>query len=683
MKNILKYYVAVVMFLMPVFILPVVTGAYGFGKSWFLGAAGLLGLVFWLVEVLTGKKKVKGSKVFGFMFLLVLLAFVSWMRMPVGVRVRSLQGPLGFGTVVALAVWVFLWVQVQSKKEFSRQFNFLSVAGGVVALMALGAFLLPESKLPLNFPKENPLISVGVGWSITGSLQVEAMLFLFLLAEWLRRFLRKIKDRGGAETRSWLLEAGAVAFFALMTFLDGYRLFKTGWLAMDGLSSWVVAVETLKTSPLFGVGVGNFLQAFLMYRPASYNLTAYWSSAFLVSKMGFLQLWTEMGLGGLGLVFLAIKFWWGQKKVWKGAQGFDFWRLGIFLGMVFLLPMNLLAVWLLLWLISGRLVEAGEGGSLLTGLELKKKEGGEVDLGMILRIGMAVLVGGMVIWGGYWWTRILMGEIYLRKSFVAMSQNNAEATFNWQIKAMQANPSSAEYRRYYSQTNLSLALSLLTVGEGEQVSEENKQNASTLIQQAVTEAKAAVNLDSRNASYWTNLAVIYKALAGMVDGAADWSLEAYRQAVALNPVDPLLKLDLGSLLFAGGSYEAADRAFEEVVVSKQDFANGWYNWAHNAKKMDRLADAVARLSQAVALVPVDSGDYEKASGELMAWRKELDEAIKKQKELLAQQQAQAEKKPETFVAPEPMPTVQEEERVNVPAEDLEPPPEVVTPTEEP
>jgi len=683
MKNILKYYVAVVMFLMPVFVLPVVTGVYGFGKSWFLGAAGLLGLIFWLIEVLMGKKKVRGSKIFGFMFLLFLWSFISWMRMPTGVRVRSLQGSLGFGTVMALVIWVFLWIQVQGKKEFNRQFVFLSVAGILVALMSLIVFLLPENKLPLNLPKENPLVSVGVGWSITGSLQVEATLFLFLLAEWLRRFLRKIKEKEGGETNGWLVEAIGVSFFGLMMFLDLYRLFKTGWLVMDGLSSWVIAVETLKSSPVFGVGVGNFLQSFLMYRPASYNLTVYWSSAFLVSKMGFLQLWTEMGLGGLVLVFLAIKFWWGQKKVWKGAKRFDFWRLGMFLAIVFLLPMNLLAVWLLLWLVSGKLMEVGEGGFLLMGLKLKKREGGEVDLGMILRIGMAVLVGGATVWGGYWWTRILMGEIYLRKSFVAMSQNKVEATFNWQIKAMQTNPSSAEYRRYYSQTNLSLAQSLLTVGEEGQISEENKQNAGTLIQQAVAEAKAAINLDSRNSAYWTNLAVIYKALAGMVDGAADWSLEAYRQAVALNPVDPLLKLDLGSLLFAGGNYEAADRVFEEVVVSKQNFANGWYNWAYNAKKMNRLADAVARLSQAIALVPVDSGDYEKASEELMSWRKELDEAVKKEKELAQQQQVQTEKEAETLTSPEAIPTVKEEEQVNVPAEDLEPPPEVVTPTEEP
>ena len=67
--------------------------------------------------------------------------------------------------------------------------------------------------------------------------------------------------------------------------------------------------------------------------------------------------------------------------------------------------------------------------------------------------------------------------------------------------------------------------------------------------------------------------------------------------------------------------------------------------------MDRLADAVARLSQAVALVPVDSGDYDKADKELTSWKKELQNFISK-----AKAAKQAEKPAETLKVPEPLPT---------------------------
>ncbi len=73
----------------------------------------------------------------------------------------------------------FLWLQVSDRKEFSRQFKFLSWSGVVVAVTALAVFMLPENKMPLPWPRENPLITFDSGWSVTGSLQSEVILFCF------------------------------------------------------------------------------------------------------------------------------------------------------------------------------------------------------------------------------------------------------------------------------------------------------------------------------------------------------------------------------------------------------------------------------------------------------------------------------------------------------------------------
>jgi len=673
MKNMLKYYIATVMFLFSMFVLPIVMGSYAFGKNWFLGAAGLLGLLVWLVEIFLTKRKVKGNRVLTFMFLLELWSLISWLRLPVGVRMRSLMSPIGWGMIVVMLVWVFLWLQVSDKKEFDRQFKFLSWSGVVVAVTSLVVFMLPESKMPLSWPQENPLITFNSGWSVTGSLQSEMVLFLFLTFEWVRRLMRKLRlsERGG-EVVGYVMEAVAVVFFGLMMLLGLYRIYKMGWVAMDIGSAWVVAVESLKRMPIFGVGIGNFLQAFNLYRPASYNLTPYWSTGFLVSGMGFLQMWTELGLGGLVLVFLLIRGWLKRKADLKGAKKIEFWRAGVFLAIFLCLPMNLLTVFLLAWLMSTRVFETGEGVGLFDDLELRRRDGSNVNVVIGLKIGLAVIVVGLVSFGSYWWGKILLGEIYLRRSFVAMAKNDGGAAYDWQFRAMRMNSRSVEYRRFYSQTNLSLAQTLLSE---EGISDEEKQQASVLVQQAVNEAKAAVVLDREDAVGWANLAGIYRALAGMVEGSADWSLQAYQQAVALNPMNSVLRLDLGSLLFAAGRYEEADRVFEQVVVNKQNFANGWYNWAHNAKKMNRLAEAVARLSQAVALVSVDSGDYEKASDELAEWKTELDAAV-------AEAEAAKEvKQAETLRVSEPLPVVGEEGQVDVPTEELEPPKMELVPME--
>ena len=192
------------------------------------------------------------------------------------------------------------------------------------------------------------------------------------------------------------------------------------------------------------------------------------------------------------------------------------------------------------------------------------------------------------------------------------------------------------------------------------MTDEDRQKASTLVQQAVREGKAAIALDENNPIYWLNLAMIYRQLVGMVDGAADWSYQAYQQAVVLEPANPISKLDLGGLLFAANKFEEADRVFEQVVTTKPDFANGWYNWAYSAKKLNKLEFAVARLTQAVALVPATSGDYEKANGELTTWKKEL----------AASAEAMA-PKAETLKTAEPLPTTGKEQVV-VPTGELAP-----------
>ena len=131
------------------------------------------------------------------------------------------------------------------------------------------------------------------------------------------------------------------------------------------------------------------------------------------------------------------------------------------------------------------------------------------------------------------------------------------------------------------------------------------------------------------------------------------------------------------MLFAAGNYEAADRVFEEVVKAKPDFANGWYNWAHTARQINRIDYAVERLSQALVLVPVDSGDYETASKELEEWKKELEAAIAQAK---AAAEEQAQREPETLRTPDPLPAGGEE-RVNVTEADLQPPEAPVLPVE--
>ncbi|HRS22760.1 MAG TPA: hypothetical protein P5562_01230 [Candidatus Woesebacteria bacterium] len=662
MTRILKYYVRIFSLLFPLFFLPIILDPYGTGKVWFLLTGGLIGLVLWLIDLLIRKDGlVKVNRYLWLGLIFLIWVFIGWWRLPLGARMASFMSPLGLGMWLSLMIWLFLWIQIADRDEFKIQVNWMAITGVILAVLSLITFLIPNSKLPINWPnKDNPLISIGQGWSLTGSLYGEVVFFLILGIEYLRRLLDKLKKK-----EKYILEAVLTGILGLALFLGIFKIITFGWVSLDWRSSWVIAVETLKggvvkNSALFGVGPGNFGTAFSLFRPASYNLTKYWANAFGLSSMGLLHLWTELGIIGF---LLAL---WGVFSLVRKWRTRTSWPVLLVVILTIFLPLNLVVLFILFWLLA---YKSGEIKEIKMVLNV-----GESGFNILpYLVSLTLMVG--IVFGIYWQIKVLAADYTMRQSLLAAAKNDGTGTYNLQIKAIALNPYVTSYHRLYSQTNLAIAAGML---QNKDLSDDDKQKASQLIQQAVDQGKAAITLNGLESANWLNLAVIYKQLIGVVDGTADWSFQAYQQAVILDPVNPLTRLDMGGLLFAAGRYDEAGRVFEQVVRDKPDFANGWYNLAYADKAQNKLAVAIADLQQAINLVPAGSGDYEKASQELEVWKKELEATTKKQGE-------EKSKEPETLIAPEPLPTVSEEEKVEVPVDQIQPP--EITPmptaTEEP
>lgn len=655
MIKILKIYLRVCLVLLPLSFLPIVIDAFGLGKNWLMLMMSLLGLIFWAVGVMIVSKedKIKVSRGWWWLLGLSLWATIFWFFGEAGLKMRSLLGVPGLGMMWSLTIWTFLWLQVSEDRSENEE-KWLTGAGLVVALSSLVIFLLPTTKLPISWPKENPLINITQDWTLVGSLLGEMWLLLILVVLWVKKLMEKIKVR-----EAYVLPLIMTAFLVLVLFLDVFKMVRAGWNFLDVNSSWSIATESLKYRPLQGVGIGNYLQAFNWWKPVTFNSQKNWLGVFNWGANLGMQVWTELGLVGLFMGILAVL---AFKKDQKNQRGK---LMVIMLALLLALtPINFVALWLLMWLVT-KSINTKEVGVVLKAGDEGKNAGPAI---------LAVVVSGVAIFAGYWGVRVLLGEVYLRNSLVAAAKNDGNGTYNLQIKAIGINPNNAEYRQIYSQTNMALAGAILAKTD---LTDTDKEQASTLIQQAVREGKAAVALDGGNPLYWSNLATIYRQLVGTIEGAADWSFQAYSQAIALDPNNPNLKLDFGGLLYAAGMYEDASRIFEQVVTLKPDLANGWYNLAYSEKKLNKLGLAVNHLNQAVSLVPVDSGDYDKASKELADWKEEY-EALVRQQEAAIEQAKEA----ETLKVPEALPTQGVEERVNVPAEELEPPKVETTPTVE-
>lgn len=658
-EKIFQTYVVLVMSLLPLWFLPRILDSFGLGKQVIMVGAGLVGLVLWLGVFLLKKDwKIVWSGWMTWLLLTVAVAIWGWTTLPVGVGERSVLLPWGITSLVTVVVWMFLLLQAGSRELVAKLTTGWSVVAVVFLVLNLFLFLWPESRLPVNLPTSNPIVSLSMTFSPTGSLMTEVIWLGLLLVLNIKFLQNKIKNR-----ENYLLHAVFVAIVAVAEGLVIYRMSKVGIINMDWASSWAVMVEAFKQKTLLGVGIGNFTEAFYKFRTNGYNLTANWSGVFGYTMFGWMQWWTELGVLGMILVLVSgwmVFFRGDRKKVNYCLRGLC-WLL------MWFTPVTLVNMLVMMGVLV--LLDKDRSMEIKAYMAAGEKQTNVVPLFVVM--GIVAMVG----WSGWRMAKPVLAAFKFYESNQLAGKNDGVGTYNAQVKVLELEPNWAEYRRAYSQTNLALAVSLLGSKKAEEFSDQEKSQISTLYQQAVREAKSAVALEPNNPVYWSNLGSIYRTMVGLVEGAPDWATASYQQAVFLDQVNPLAKMDLGAMYYATGQYEAADRVFEETVRVKPDLANAWYNWAYAKKNLagrdpNKLATAIAYLDQAVKLVPTSSGDYEKAAKELETWKEEYNKIVKS---LQAQvSPTPTPKAPESLSVPEVI-KPNTEEKVNVPAAELEPP----------
>jgi tetratricopeptide (TPR) repeat protein len=243
----------------------------------------------------------------------------------------------------------------------------------------------------------------------------------------------------------------------------------------------------------------------------------------------------------------------------------------------------------------------------------------------------------------YFISRAYAAEFYFNQSLVALNQNQGTQTYNLMIKSIGLNPYRESFRLNYSQVNLALANAIASKTD---ITDQDRQNISALVQQSIREAKTAVSLNPTSANNWSNLAFIYRRLINFAEGADQWSITAYQQAINLDPFNPQLRLSLGGVYYSLQNWDEALRQFEISVQIKPDFANGYYNLSAVYREKGDFAKAANAMETALTLVPADSQDYQKAQEELTALKKKLGEKAEKA----------AETPSESLAQPEPAPT---------------------------
>jgi Tfp pilus assembly protein PilF len=632
-------YLLSIIFAFPLFFFPWLPSSVFGAKQFFLILSLLILFVIGAVKLL-GQKKLKYKTAFLDLWPILFLVanIVSWFTLPRGTKVSSLLRPLGLGSVLVLVLWYLAWGQTKLKEHKEKVFQALSLSVLLISVVSVVLFVLPDS-MANNSIVVN-LRRLGLANSL---LRFELLLLVGVLV--VSEIVRELRKKETL-TRWWL---GVAAIFVLVGLgVNSYQLIQNQPRFLDWFSSWATAVETFKRQPLRGIGPGNYTVAFNSYRPREFNQTDFWTVTFGSAHSWFLQVWTELGLLGLVSVVLLVYF---SIKV---ARQQDDKRLVWFLS----------AIWIMLAFFPGNLVLL-----FLLFLTLALVRDKVKDRSFTLSVGekdqnvapmlVSVLLLAFVIASGYFFYKGVRADYIFFKAVQAVSENRGGEAYQLQSQAIQTNRFMSNYRSSFAQTNLAIANNIIQQAQQEeqQLTEEQRRQVSQLINQAVNEAKAAVALEPRRASNWQNLAQIYRQLVNLAENAEQWTLSSFQQAIALDSLNPRIRVSYGGFLFGLGQYEEAARQFEIAANLKPDYANSWYNWAHALKEQDKLEPAVARLQQAVNLIDQDSQNYDQVQEELSQWKEELGEEV--------EQQAPEQQEGEELTRPEPLPTRQLEEPIEL------------------
>ncbi len=383
-------------------------------------------------------------------------------------------------------------------------------------------------------------------------------------------------------------------------------------------SSWSVMLDTIRApkSALIGAGVSSYRNAYQIFKPVWVNGTDNWAVAFTQGANMPLTLVTTMGIIGLiAWVLVVIKFIQFHKNSQITNKAIGVFIAGSFV-LNFFLPFN--TVLLTLQAIALACLIASESHRLpllqmqtlrfkmLNKPETVNLNKNPMNIPLYLSTGVSLIA---VVAVGYFLGRSAQANIVMAQSTQAIAANDVVKAYDLQQKAITLNPYYDVFRRRYSATSALIAVALSNKAD---ITEAEKQQVSALLQQSVTEARAATTLDGSESQNWSNLAQIYNNLVGVSEDAVNWTIQSYVTAIETNPSDPLLRLELATVFVGQKAYQQALGVYDQAINLKADLAISHYRRGEMLELVETdeaYREARTSYQRALALLEATSEDY--------------------------------------------------------------------------
>jgi tetratricopeptide (TPR) repeat protein len=210
-------------------------------------------------------------------------------------------------------------------------------------------------------------------------------------------------------------------------------------------------------------------------------------------------------------------------------------------------------------------------------------------------------------------SKAVMAEVTYKKSLDALANNNGVDTYRLMTLATSQNPYVDRYHASLAQVNMAIATS---IAGKKNLTDTDRSDITQLVSQAINEGKATVSLNLGRSQNWQLLAQIYGSIMPFAQGADQFAIQTYTQAIALDPIDPNLRISLGGIYYALGRYADAIDAYKLAILAKSDLANAHYNLAIAYRDNKDYTNAITEMNTVLTLVTPGSSDYTLAQSTL-------------------------------------------------------------------
>lgn len=416
--------------------------------------------------------------------------------------------------------------------------------------------------------------------------------------------------RVGSATKGLYAGAGILMIIASVAYLS--LMLPGGELTPRLLSfstSWSIALDSMKNLPsiFLGVGLGDFASHYTSVKPLIINSTELWNILPASLSTEALHLLTTTGVIGLaGFLFLVLYALRVKTSV------------ALIISSLVLLttPASVPVVLIFLVLLGAAYAAEPKSRALPSPLHAS-------GITALLLLFVAILL--------YFGGRVTLAELAMGRGTRALAAGDGRTVYEETLRAVQLVPSMQNYRLAYANINLRLAS---TLSQKSSLSDQERESIAQLVSQAVREARVAASLKPRDATAWAAVGNVYRNLVNVAEGADQFALAAFAQAVTLDPGNPVLRIEYGGLLYQLG-VNAKDKTTKDNYLTqardqfslatqlKKDYANAFYNLSHTLELLGNIQGATTAMEQVIKYINPESPDFSSAQTELEELRAKL------------------------------------------------------------